>query len=88
MIIKLRNDVFYKYYNNNIYSLTLLKRALLFDIRLLSHRDVKLYIKVQFNFFIFLFFYNLFYFIRKCLILLCDNDNIIINFIYNFFIIT
>ena len=37
--------MFYKYYNNNIYSLTLLRRALLFDIRLLSHRDVKLYIK-------------------------------------------
>ena len=45
--------MFYKYYNNNIYSLTLLKRALLFDIRLLSHRDVELYIKAQFFFFFF-----------------------------------
>ena len=35
----------YKHYNNNIYSLTLLGRALLFDICLLSHRDVELYIK-------------------------------------------
>ena len=57
--------MFYKYYNNNIYSLTLLKRALLFDIRLLSHRDVELYIKAHFFFF---FFRNFFCFIYKCLI--------------------
>ena len=58
--------MFYKHYNNNIYSLTLLRRALLFDIRLLSYRDVKLYIKVQF--FLIFFFCNFFYFIHKCLI--------------------
>ena len=42
----MKNNVFYKHYNNNINSLTLLKYVLLFDIRLLLYRDVKLYIKV------------------------------------------
>ena len=51
--------MFYKHYNNNIHSLTLLKRALLFNIRLLSHRDVELYIKAQF-FFQFFFFATFF----------------------------
>ena len=37
----LKDDVFYNYYNNNINSLTLLKRALLCDTRLLLHYDVK-----------------------------------------------
>ena len=57
----------YKYHNNNIHLLTLLRRALLFDIRLLLYRDVELYTKTQF-FFKFFFFCNFFYFIHKCLI--------------------
>ena len=53
----LKDDMFYNYYNNNINSLTLLRRALLYNIRLLSHCDFELIYK-KFNFFL-LFFFSL-----------------------------
>ena len=64
----LKDEVFYNYYNNNINSLTLLRRALLYNIRLLSYYDVEIIYK-KFNFFLlFSFLYNFFCFIYKYLL--------------------
>ena len=52
----LNDDIFYSYYNNNINSLTLLRRALLYDIQSLSHRGVE-FIYKKFNFFYCFFFF-------------------------------
>ena len=52
----------YNYYNNNINSLTLLKRALLYNIRSLSHCDIK-FIYKKLNFFLLFFFFFVIFFI-------------------------
>ena len=58
----LKSDIFYNYHNNNINLLTLLKRALLYNIRLLSHYDVE-FIYKKLNFFLLFFsFLQLFLF--------------------------
>ena len=64
----LKNNIFYNYHNNNINSLTLLKRALLYNIRSLSHRDVEFIYKSLISFYYYFFLCNFFYFIREYLL--------------------